>query len=65
MVYRCRPSGTKEALMIDFDKGRRRFVNAAGMVGRGLCLPGRALELFGPLKETGKTKKRRSARSKT
>jgi len=26
--------------MIDFDKGRRRFVNAAGMVGAGLMLAG-------------------------
>ena len=26
--------------MIDFDKGRRRFVNAAGMVGAGLILAG-------------------------
>ena len=26
--------------MIDFDKGRRRFVNAAGMVGAGLVLAG-------------------------
>ena len=44
--------------MIDFDKGRRRLVDAAaGMVGAGLMLPGRTLELFGPLKDTAKKKK--------
>jgi len=49
--------------MIDFDKGRRRFVNAVGTVGRDLCLSGRNPQLFGPMKETVTAKKRRSARS--
>ena len=51
--------------MIDFDKGRRRFVNAAGMVGAGLMLAGTNPRIVRAAEKTTKTKKRRSARSKT
>ena len=44
--------------MIDFDKGRRRFVNAAGMVGAGLMLAGTNLRIVRAAERDGEDKEK-------
>lgn len=51
--------------MIDFDKGRRRFVNAAGMVGAGLILAGANSRVVRAAEKQDEDSEKRSARSKT